>query len=1335
MSKKPNDYPKTRYRCILKQMLAITLVITMFTTFAPEGMYHVFNTQTTVYAEDSTLSASDDAILFNGHSYKVYEQGYTWIEAAEKCEEIGGHLVTIKTPEEQQFIQSLISGMTKNQYWLGAYRENTYFKWVDGTVVEYANWDPGQPDNYRGQENYVQIYRIPNPVSKASMSYHWNDVSIDNYVNEQERAYFSLSCIGYICEWDYEVPTQTDTTILMDAEQQISINKDLPVSAELNSSSFVPTSTNMSWHLEYNNGAESDDISIGDLSIVNAGENSYIISSIFNFNKAGDYEVTLKSDDGASATILITVKNGSTLEIIKPESNEIYASQLNKSKTFSVTLDQADEKPQADDFEYEIIHKDKYSSTSGTAVPSEAIELKNVKEESDGKYTLEFEFIPNNAGFFDFNIRYKDGDDDDVGLMIYDTEILEKLEKDFDGTVKSTFDSYMGKIKREVEKIGNDSEQSIDYQMIAKDLQKDSSLIINGALDTGSLVNFNNLSPTKKAELTACAYEAYARGMKNVAKELHFEKIDDNDKVDQNIVNTIIKYLENGKAENKTWIKLDSGYTENGSLHSVSARWNLNFNNGRIDIRDDSTNKQYAFSVTSKEIYKCVANYLEALSDLEISAIENVKKQCLDDIQKLINWDFISEGKEVLDHANRNWANTMADWLSAHKIDHLIDNIRTYWTYYVNAKKVLNAIKTGATVIVDDSMPLNDQIASLYDIYHLELNSPDCGDYAKKIYEKIVVAEKKGKEYLEEYLTTGTIKDLDPVTLEDILKSGFVKNVVKCPVNVSVIDESGILVGYVGDDDIWYDDDIIIEEYGDTKTIYTPLGQYYSFAVTGTDAGTVSYTAEQFVEGTSIGYRVNAYDIPIIKDTVINILNPSGNVLSTEDVSITSQGNAIETVLVNNTSSIVDISLNNDNSCGSVSGEGKYVIGDIVTLKATPEEGYIFDGWYEEDLFVDWSMEYQFEARGNKTLTAKYYKKMTEEEIDAIAENVLMEVKPSESHTHIWNSGTITIQPTTSTTGMKTFTCLYPKCEQTRTETLSYHLYGYQGVINDNYELKYYIEMSDELQNNNDLIMRFTIGDSIYETPCMQKNGNYQVFSCKMGAAQISDLITAELLFDGEAHPVSIYSLREYLETLILNPDQKEEYTEVKELAEALLTYSAYAQTYFGYNTANLSNQNLENDPVIILSDNDVIDSILLNVDNELQTADFDYYGASLICNSDTSLRIYFTNVNNMTLDQIKKSYEIQIAGINNKVYESGIKGDLFYITVKDISAMELDNRISVRLISTDSSSYVTYSPIIYIREVLRKDSASQELKNLCKALWLYNLAADKYNQQYFEHA
>lgn len=62
---------------------------------------------------------------------------------------------------------------------------------------------------------------------------------------------------------------------------------------------------------------------------------------------------------------------------------------------------------------------------------------------------------------------------------------------------------------------------------------------------------------------------------------------------------------------------------------------------------------------------------------------------------------------------------------------------------------------------------------------------------------------------------------------------------------------------------------------------------------------------------------------------------------------------------------------------GTVSGGGKFKLGEIVTVVATPDRGYIFDGWYSNDLLLSRSSEYQLEANKDINLLAKFIEKDT----------------------------------------------------------------------------------------------------------------------------------------------------------------------------------------------------------------------------------------------------------------------------------------------------------------------------------------------------------------------
>ena len=69
---------------------------------------------------------------FGTHEYALIEEQATWHVAKRRCEEIGGHLAIIDSPQESQFLISLCG---KHSAWAGASDEETEgdWAWVDGT--------------------------------------------------------------------------------------------------------------------------------------------------------------------------------------------------------------------------------------------------------------------------------------------------------------------------------------------------------------------------------------------------------------------------------------------------------------------------------------------------------------------------------------------------------------------------------------------------------------------------------------------------------------------------------------------------------------------------------------------------------------------------------------------------------------------------------------------------------------------------------------------------------------------------------------------------------------------------------------------------------------------------------------------------------------------------------------------------------------------------------------------------------------------------------------------------------------------------------------------------
>ena len=124
------------------------------------------------------------AALYDGHIYLILTDKASWFDAYKNCVNLGGHLVTITSEEEQTFLTTYMNSQAfSSTAWLGAYSDSESWHWVNGEMFEYTNWKSGQPSYSDDAEYY------------ASINYngfgYWNDLR-------------PLSKYGYICEWEVE---------------------------------------------------------------------------------------------------------------------------------------------------------------------------------------------------------------------------------------------------------------------------------------------------------------------------------------------------------------------------------------------------------------------------------------------------------------------------------------------------------------------------------------------------------------------------------------------------------------------------------------------------------------------------------------------------------------------------------------------------------------------------------------------------------------------------------------------------------------------------------------------------------------------------------------------------------------------------------------------------------------------------------------------------------------------------------------------------------------------------------------------------------------------------
>lgn len=147
----------------MKRLLAILLLIPMLLCVFPFG----------VVASEKPWGS----VEFNGHYYRFYSNKLSYTDAKAFCEAEGGHLATVTTSTENEFVASLFSGTS---IWLGGNDIDTEgtFRWVTGEYFAYSNWAPGEPNNGKSNQDYMQMYENGT----------WDDL------DEMSRS--------FVCEWD-----------------------------------------------------------------------------------------------------------------------------------------------------------------------------------------------------------------------------------------------------------------------------------------------------------------------------------------------------------------------------------------------------------------------------------------------------------------------------------------------------------------------------------------------------------------------------------------------------------------------------------------------------------------------------------------------------------------------------------------------------------------------------------------------------------------------------------------------------------------------------------------------------------------------------------------------------------------------------------------------------------------------------------------------------------------------------------------------------------------------------------------------------------------------------
>lgn len=114
----------------------------------------------------------------NGHYYDVINGSYTWAQANAAAQAMGGHLVTITSAQENQFLTTTFGSAGLHFRWTGGFQPPGSpepaggWSWVTGETFAFNNWaSPGEPNNLGNEDRIIFDHGV------SANGKQWNDLN------------------------------------------------------------------------------------------------------------------------------------------------------------------------------------------------------------------------------------------------------------------------------------------------------------------------------------------------------------------------------------------------------------------------------------------------------------------------------------------------------------------------------------------------------------------------------------------------------------------------------------------------------------------------------------------------------------------------------------------------------------------------------------------------------------------------------------------------------------------------------------------------------------------------------------------------------------------------------------------------------------------------------------------------------------------------------------------------------------------------------------------------------------------------------------------------------
>jgi len=277
--------------------------------------------------------------------------------------------------------------------------------------------------------------------------------------------------------------------------------------------------------------------------------------------------------------------------------------------------------------------------------------------------------------------------------------------------------------------------------------------------------------------------------------------------------------------------------------------------------------------------------------------------------------------------------------------------------------------------------------------------------------------------------------------------------------------------------------------------------------------------------------------------------------------------------------------------------------------------------------------------------------------------------------------------------------------------------YGHSILLNGDIGLKFYMELSDETAADENAEMLFTFSDGTVITQPIcdavkseDKGYNCYAFFCEVPAKDMTSEIRAQIISSVGESSVYTFSVQQYAREII---DDPENYGDFITVTKAMLNYGAAAQVLFGINTDNPANSILSDNDKILSEPSD-LDNYKFNITGE--QSGISYYGASLLLNSKTDIRFYFTVNDESVLSQIDFTVDgVPVTPIKKNGY--------YCVEVKNIAPQ--NNGIS-HTVTAGDLRIENYSVLSFINSANSWSGSEPEFKAAMYALYEYGKRAEQ---------